>query len=1102
MITQGKVGRTEASKLGISMFDCKGLSIRDISERIRAEHPRGVDPKDPTLESAKAASPDPTISVDADQIVEVKDASGDRTMEADSKDVRIVSGSSSGKSAGTDEGDVSALLRGIARITGAPPPQKRPRMIGERSEDSVLFDMGGAPGAGVGSSVEMSLEEIKRAAAEAERKAKEPPPAEPKPKLTGQRSEDSVLFQMGGEPRTGGESSVEMSLEDVRRLGAQAAAERPVPAAKKEPGKVPDSSVEMSLKELQGIERDRNESEQAAREEAARAEQERLAFMEAQRREAEQAAEEARIREAEEQLGRAVDELLASIPDGEAGQRSVVYRMGEVEMLLYSEFLPQGQSRWIIPVGLSGQPEKDAETAAKIGEAQTIIIAEKTYYICEKDHGLDKAIEAVRMGSELRLGTRKPAEISVEIEIEADSGAHAPAGLPWEQEYMTHTLEGEELVAGKIVLPERAVRWLMPLPDESTPEAAAKAIFRRFRDEPRLTLGGKTYFVFAGGEGFAGAKWCARTGNMLQIWSAAMTDYSVESSMGGSAPAVRAMEGTESSGPGLPWDASHVQHMLQGDELVAAFGALPERAVRWLVPAPEEGMKDRVSQSIRKKFGAHPRIEIEGKTYYVYDGEDGFAGARWCARTGNILNVWRQSMTEYDYMGSVDGSSIEGALRTVSESAWPRNLFYHTMSAEEMERSSTYFPERMPVLMHPVPDADTAIAAEKAMLEEMPRMWGCATVRLGEREYYVISMDSVKRWKDVVMMHPEMRIASREGGQVNVWEEAGRSLFASTTFHIFETTARGAPLPPRGGSLVPYDEEVLDVEYLYEYGKKSRFLYPLPEKVSEMGIDTFNNLLGITTGEVRRTGHSPLISLHGRWYFALEYCYAGSRLTALEGGKLKIYPQDHAGRSQREILARMKARLSGKKEDEEFVTLPEEPGQRNVLLTSFPPGKVRYLYNVDAQDPNFVSHDSDLIVRDGDFDSVWRMADQPIPGMTIPVVRRGERIFPVREEEPKAGRPASVAPQGQTASELLASLPSGFPRNADPTMELSASDLEAVAPAERTPPKRGTIRGMPPLAGSRKAEKKGGAEGAAGEPSGAIEIHTGEFEIADDEPEN
>ncbi len=1065
MLTQRRIGRSEASKLGVSIFDCRGLSIEDMRELIRAESLARSPQR--TLESAKAPTqPDPTISVDADQIVEVKDASRDnRTMELSADEVEVVSAP---RPARADEsyGSVTALLADIDRRSGIPPAQPRQKMIGERSEDSVLFQMDGDAGGSADSSVLTSLEEIRGLGSEAPK---------PEPRRIGQRSEDSVLFQVGEPASSSGDSSVQISLEEVQRLGLAMAAERAANPPREAAAKIaraPESSVEMSLHDLDDLERERVAREEAQRKEAEAAAAEERRKTEAARREREDAAEKARIRQAEEQLGRAVDELLESSAPEEGGERSLVYKMGEVEMLLYSDMLRQGRSAWLLPVGLSGRPGEDAATMAGIGDAPTITIADKTYFICAQRHGVEKAVEAVRKGTTLTL-SKKPLEIPVEVEIEADEPAAQEGGLPWKQEYITHMLEGDDLVAARIVLPERAVRWLMPAPDETTKEAAARAILKRFGDEPRLTINGKSYFVFQGAEGFAGAKWCARTGNMLQAWSASATDYELDSSMGGSEPAVRALEPTDSEGPGLKWDGGHVRHILQGDELVSAFGALPERAVRWLIPAPEAGASDKTSQSIRKKFGSEPRLTVKGKEYYVYEGEDGFANAHWCARIGNILNVWPQAMTEYDYMGSVGGSVAAGALRTVRESGWPERFFYHDMDAAERQAWTSLFKERTPILLHPVPDADTGISHERTMLEEMPKVWGCHTVSLGGKSYYAVRIDGVNGWKAMVAQYPQTRIASADGDQLSIWEEAGRSLFVSTTFRIFETSEVGPPLPAGEGRVVPYDEEILDVELLHQSGKKSRYIYPLPENVGDMGIETFNNLLAIATGEARRTGQSPLITIQGRWYFALEYSYAGTRVTSFQEGALTIHPEGYIASSQGE---------------EEFVRLPSDPRMRHALRTSFPPGEVRYLYEVDSNDPNYEPRGDDMIVKDGAVTRVWRMADHPIPGVTRAVIRKGERIIPLREE------PGSA--------ELERPAPSPVRSGArDPTVELDVGDLmvEPPQPSAPSPPRRMTSRGPPPAPSRRPAEKK--AE-APKEPSGAIEIHTGEYELADDEPES
>ncbi len=1008
MNIQRRVGQTAASRLGISIFDCTGKTIKQLKGLVEAEALRRAAESEQATEKVQAADR----------------ARENRTMALDDSELEVLS--EGGKSEGSGDaptdpkagppaearpedemGDVDGLLRDIGRLTGRPPRPER--------------------------------------------------------KLTAQRGDDSVLFTIkkDGEPAAeGADSSVMLSLADLQRVGAERAAEpKPEPKPAAAPAKKrPESSVEMSLQELQGIEQERLEAERIEAERAAEqmrlAQEKEAARLAEERRRAEaeaNAREEAQLREDDERLSREVDELLESFPPDETADRVSACQLSEVQLLLYSDILPEGRRMWMIPVSLSNHPEQDTELMALIGGSPAITLAERTYYICTESHGIAKAVEAVRRGRELALARHAP-EPSAEIPVEVDE---TELGLPWKQDFIAHTLEGDELRDAAIVLPERAVRWLLPVPDAGSSEGAAKALFRRFKDEPRLTIGGRSYFVFAGKEGFAGAKWCARTGSLLQVWSEPGTDYSLEDSADGSSGSIRVLDTSKGAeGAGIPWDEGHVRYMLQSEEYVASFAALPERAVRWLIPAPEPDMKDRVSESIRRKFADEPKLELNGKTYYVYSGEDGFAGARWCARTGNVLNVWPQAMTDYEYAGSLGGRSAEGALETVKETGWPERFFYHRMSAEEMEAHAGLFPEGEPVLMHPVPPADTAISGERTMLEELPAL-GARKAVLGGNEYFVVPLDSMSAWRHITIYCPKTRVAARTEDRLGIWEEAGAILFNGTTFNVYPAENRGPPLVRDGGHVVPFENEELDVEYLYQGGKKSRYLFAVPERVGEIGAETFNNLVQIAASEARKTGQSPLISLQGRWYFALEYAYVGSRLTSLEEDRIRVYPVNEAGISQRDLLAEMKARIIQKRvgNDAEFVTLSTDPGMRSKLLTSFPPGKVRYLYNIDPDDPNYAPEASDLIVRDGDVQSVWRMSDQPIPGMTIPVMRKGDVVFLVEE-----ARRESIAPRPVQ------------PARPEPTMELSAGDLMIEPPmvlkpnpAPPVPARKGTIQGFPAI---------------------------------------
>ena len=153
------------------------------------------------------------------------------------------------------------------------------------------------------------------------------------------------------------------------------------------------------------------------------------------------AREEAELREADRKLAREVDELLESFPPEETEARAVTCELSEVQLLLYSDILPEGERRWMIPVSLSNHPERDAELATAIGNSPTITIAESTYYICRESHGIPKAVEAVRRGRELALARRAILELSmpfllsdVPVPIRASAGTvrdKAGNGMAW-----------------------------------------------------------------------------------------------------------------------------------------------------------------------------------------------------------------------------------------------------------------------------------------------------------------------------------------------------------------------------------------------------------------------------------------------------------------------------------------------------------------------------------------------------------------------------------------------------------------------------------------------------------------------------------------------
>jgi hypothetical protein len=418
---------------------------------------------------------------------------------------------------------------------------------------------------------------------------------------------------------------------------------------------------------------------------------------------------------------------------------------------------------------------------------------------------------------------------------------------------------------------------------------------------------------------------------------------------------------------GILWDDEHTAHRLSEDEVAICEPALPNRQRRYILQVPEDGESgaDLVKMALKNE----DKVRIAGKSYYIMDSE--FAGAKIVARVGNILHVWPSAVTSYEFLGRIGVDTPE-----YDEVEWPKS-FGLTVRPEEKEMAYGLIPENMPRLLHPVPAPYTKNPYNLKIMNE------CAEtpiIDIDGREYYVLEPESVASWREIVITLKDVRMVDRSGDSINVWSRDfnGHSLFScEKTCHLGSYGQPGAPMLPkeRGFMIEPYNAEVIDVATVYADGQKRRYLYPMPEKISEMDADMLRSIMAIASGYIEKEKHSPLISLHGRWYMALEYAWQDARESSYEGGMVRI----HKERSANDSLEKLRAHMERKKEENTppVVNLPSDPEQRVRLMQKFPEHASRYMLAVG---PEVQTEVPDVWIKNGDGVTRYLVFEEPVQG--------------------------------------------------------------------------------------------------------------------------
>lgn len=423
------------------------------------------------------------------------------------------------------------------------------------------------------------------------------------------------------------------------------------------------------------------------------------------------------------------------------------------------------------------------------------------------------------------------------------------------------------------------------------------------------------------------------------------------------------------SGPGLIWDNEIRRYELEDNS--DAMG-LPEKEVRWIIPTEEA-----------------TGIEIRGKCYHIT--EEHAAGSMACLRNGNTLHVWSSLKHEPELLESL-------GVREYQQAEWPEGDVSKRLTKPEFDSYSRVLPENRAVLLHPSPDEDTRNEHDKIIRSIYDGT--VPEITIGDRSYYILDIEKMSDWMDNVFNLPNTRMAARTGDLISVWNMNGYSLFKceSTVHHRTSYGPRGDPLPEKGGVKV-YDMEKADVSEVYktniaeQKGTRDMYLYELPERISDMDAEELVRLISISTKYIEKEGHSPLISVRGRWHIALEHPNPNAVQTSYEEGMVIVHTE---APEWSRALQNMKVTMQHRKDDDSFVTMPKDPKARMPLLELFPADACRYLLLAKEGE----LYDVPLVtVENGHGSSQYWVFKTPVEGSFM-VERNGESITKVEPRKP------------------------------------------------------------------------------------------------------
>lgn len=437
---------------------------------------------------------------------------------------------------------------------------------------------------------------------------------------------------------------------------------------------------------------------------------------------------------------------------------------------------------------------------------------------------------------------------------------------------------------------------------------------------------------------------------------------------------------------GLPWDDRHARYSLEGDELILCETTLEERKVYWILPVPSPDEAN--AGSIIAKFKDDAVLRLGGKRYFIFPGEEGFAGARMASRVGDSLHIWPQEMTDYEYLGSL---SIQLKDPRREETRWPEKMSAYMMSMEECAACNYFLPENNPRWLHPVPREDTMNEADVEILRSLS---GTQQITLNGLKFYVLNIATVSDWREMVLYLPKARIATRHGNWLSVWDEDenGRYMFFNSGSHsssYYGPKAEKSLREAKEASL--YHSEELEAGHVFDKMGQV-WLFELDD-LPRMSANELGWIVKSANSTVQKHGMSPLISAEGRWYVALDIFVPDSMRAELDGSKVRLA---EGNMSPREMLAKMKARLASKSASGQKMSLPPKVDQKQASILALPEGQVKHLLPVDPDFTGELLRPWLPMTVDGKTIRLL-ILDEPHQG-AMAVVRKGSAVFFAKTE--------------------------------------------------------------------------------------------------------
>ncbi|HSB46926.1 MAG TPA: hypothetical protein VLD37_02845 [Candidatus Bilamarchaeum sp.] len=429
---------------------------------------------------------------------------------------------------------------------------------------------------------------------------------------------------------------------------------------------------------------------------------------------------------------------------------------------------------------------------------------------------------------------------------------------------------------------------------------------------------------------------------------------------------------------GIPWNDQHSQFTLSEHELTMCEDILEERKLYWIVPVPEAS-----DEKAAARFAKDTVVRLRGRAYHVIEG-DGFAGARRIARLGNLVHSWPEAMTNYEFLESI--STSLSAEYKVASVEWPAALSggSYVMSLEECAKCNYFFPDNRPRWLHPVPDADTRNAEDSQILESMR---GTQQITLAGKKFYVINVNTATEWREMVLFLPKTRIVSRGGNwlTINKREENGYYMFFNS--NSSQTSYFGAPmasLKDKKG-IVPYDSERDEIEQLFG-AMKDVWLYEL-DNLRDMPAGSLSWIIKSGNTLIEQKGVSPVVSVGGRWYAALDIFIPDSVKAVYNGQSVvAVTGSDHKDR-----LTEMRKKLAGKRVGGTS-SIPAGPVLSDEVVRAIPEGEVRFLYYVGPENQGVSLQRATVTMTMDDEKHTYIIIDRHMEGV-IPVQRRGNKLY-------------------------------------------------------------------------------------------------------------